>query len=104
ETREDDLAADALGVAAFQHAYAHFYVDLVEALVANGQTGEAFRVAEAMKARGLREAIAGSHVDLSASMTPEERAREAVLNAAVAEGNRALLAARQKGTPAGEIE
>jgi len=104
EDRQEALGADPLGRAAFLQDYADIYVELVELLVARNEIAEAFRVAEQMKARGLREAIAESHIDLSASLSAEERAREDALQTNITEINRTLLAARQKQTPAGGIE
>jgi CHAT domain-containing protein/predicted negative regulator of RcsB-dependent stress response len=96
ESAQQQMDADALGLAAFLEKFAGFYVSLVELLVARGETDEAFRVAEQMKSRGLREAIASSHIDLSRSFSDEERAREKTLDGRVMTINRAVLTARQK--------
>jgi CHAT domain-containing protein len=104
ESRQNEIGADPLGRASFLAEYEDLYVDLVELLVARGDVGEAFRVAEQMKARGLREAVAASHLDLSASLSAEERSREKVLEDRVVEINKALLAARQQKEPVAEIE
>ena len=104
ETAQEQIGADALGLAAFLQEYADLYVRLVELLVARGDADEAFRVAEQMKGRGLREAISSSRIDVSASLSDDERSREKTLEGRVAELNRAILAARQKQQPTEELE
>jgi CHAT domain-containing protein len=104
ETAQELRGADALGLAAFLTSFADLYVQLVELLVARGEVDEAFRVAEQMKSRGLREAISSSRINLSASFSAEDQVRETTLQAKVVEINRAVLAARQKQQPLAELE
>ncbi|HEX8154285.1 MAG TPA: CHAT domain-containing protein [Thermoanaerobaculia bacterium] len=66
------------------------YTELVELLVERGKNEEAFRIAEQMKGRALRDVIAGGRIDLSAAMTAAERAREEELEGRVLELNRGL--------------
>ncbi|HEX6083133.1 MAG TPA: CHAT domain-containing protein [Thermoanaerobaculia bacterium] len=75
---------------------------LIELLVETDQTAEALRVSEQMRARGLRAVIARGHVDLSASMSDEDRKRENELEQQVVELNRRYAEALQAGTPAAE--
>ncbi|HEY0141763.1 MAG TPA: CHAT domain-containing tetratricopeptide repeat protein [Thermoanaerobaculia bacterium] len=74
------------------------YTDLVELLVERGEVREAFRAAEQMKGRALRDVLARGHIDFSASMGEEERRREAELEAAIVAINRELAA-----SPTGEL-
>jgi len=104
ESRQEQLGAGPLGRVTFLQDYAEIYVELVQLLVARKEIEEAFRVAERMKGQGLREAIAESHIDLSASLSAEERAREESLQTRIAEINRTLLTARQKQAAPGGIE
>lgn len=104
ETAQELRGADALGLAAFLNGFADLYVQLVELLVARGEVDEAFRVAEQMKSRGLREAISSSRINLSASFSAEDQVRETTLQAKVVEVNRAVLAARQKQQQPEELE
>jgi CHAT domain-containing protein len=75
---------------------------LIELLVEQDQPAEALRVSEQMRARGLRAVIARGRVDLSASMTDEERKREEELDQQVVELNRQYAEALQGGKPATE--
>lgn len=75
---------------------------LIELLVETDQTAEALRVSEQMRARGLRAVIARGRVDLSASMTGDERKREEQLEQQVVELNRRYAEALQAGTPAAQ--
>jgi len=104
ENRQEQLGAGPLGRVTFLQDYTEIYVELVQLLVARKEIEEAFRVAERMKGQGLREAIAESHIDLSASLSAEERAREESLQTRIAEINRTLLTARQKQAAPGGIE
>jgi CHAT domain-containing protein/predicted negative regulator of RcsB-dependent stress response len=104
ENRQNEIGADPLGRASFLAEYEDLYVELVELLVARGDVGDAFRIAEQMRARGLREAVAASHLDLSATLSAEQRSREKVLEDRVVEINKTLLAARQQKEPVAEIE
>ncbi|HEX6099471.1 MAG TPA: CHAT domain-containing tetratricopeptide repeat protein [Thermoanaerobaculia bacterium] len=79
------------------------YVSLVELLVERGDDAEALRVAERMRAAALRDVIARGRVDLSASMSEGERAREAELDQRVVDLNRELAKALTGGTPDGEV-
>lgn len=72
------------------------YVSLAEILVARGEVEEAFRISELMKGRGLRDAIARGRVDVSVSMTKEEREKEEALEDRIVELNRKL---REQVTP-----
>jgi CHAT domain-containing protein len=104
ENPQEETGGGPVGRVAFLQDYASIYVELVELLVARKEIEAAFRVAEEMKGQGLREAIAESHIDLSASLSAEERAHEEALQTRIAEINRTLLEARQKRTPASGIE
>lgn len=70
------------------------YEEMIELLVEHDEPAEALRVAERMRARGLRELIANGRIDISASMSEEERAREETLEARVVELNRQLTAGK----------
>ena len=104
ETAQELLDADPLGVAAFVDDYSDVYVRLVEWLVVRGEVDEAFRVAEQMKSRGLREAISRARIDLSASLPDEDRSHDRTLQRRVVEVNRAILAARQKQQATDDLE
>jgi CHAT domain-containing protein len=104
ENRQEETGGGPLGRVAFLQDYASIYVELVELLVARNEIEAAFRVAEEMKGQGLREAIAESHIDLSASLSAGERTHEEALQTRIAEINRTLLEAMQKRTPATAIE
>lgn len=75
------------------------YELLVEMLVEDGQTEAGLGVAEQMRARGLRELIGRGHIDLSASMSAEERAREGALDRRLTELNRTLAENLAAGKP-----
>lgn len=66
------------------------YVGLAEILVERGQVEEAFRIAEQMKGRGLRDAIERGRVDVSVSMTKAERAKEEAIEERIVALNRKL--------------
>jgi CHAT domain-containing protein len=104
EDRQREIGAHPLGRAAFLAEHADLYLDLVELLVERNDVDEAFRVAEQMRGRGLREAIADSQIDLSASLSADERLREKALEDRVVEINKTLLAARQKSEPSAALE
>lgn len=97
ESRRALLAID-LGRINFFEESIDGYKELVELLVERGRTREAFRVAEQMKGRTLRDVLARGHIDLSASMTAEERRREEELEANLVAVNRELTA-----TPSDEL-
>jgi CHAT domain-containing protein len=101
EVGRNELGSDAIGRSAFLAGFIDVYVSLVDALVQRGLTGEAFHVAEQMRARSLREAIDESKIDRSAMLSTEERSREAALASRVVESNKKLMAAR-KGAGGGE--
>ncbi|HJQ40895.1 MAG TPA: CHAT domain-containing protein [Thermoanaerobaculia bacterium] len=75
------------------------HVELIELLVDEGQNAEALFVAEQMKARSLREALAHGRIDLSASMTAEEQAKEKELEERIVEQNKEMLRALGSGAP-----
>ena len=104
ETAQEQMGIDALGLASFLEQFAELYVELVELLVARGDIDEAFRVAEQMKSRGLREAISSSYIDLSRSLSEDNRAREKALQGSVVKLNREIFALRQKQQPVAELE
>lgn len=90
---------DELVLANYFNVYRHGYVELVELLAEEGHTEEAFRTAEQMKGRSLRNVLARGHIDLSASMTGDERERENALEKKVIELNRAVVAAAGTSPP-----
>jgi pentatricopeptide repeat protein len=102
ETRRNELGADAIGRSAFLADFVAIYVELVDALVKRGRIDEAFDVAEQMRARSLREAIDESKIDRSATLSVEERSREAALVVRVVEINKKLMTARKSGDEATE--
>jgi CHAT domain-containing protein len=104
ENAPEDAGADPLARASVLTAYNNLCVDLVELLAERNDVDEAFRLTERMRGRGLREALVASHIDLSASLSAEERAREQRLVARVVELNKALLAARQAVAPVAQLE
>lgn len=79
-----------LARAAYLDGFLRGYADLVELLVEQSDVTGAFRVAEQMKGRGLRDAIGRGRVDLSASMSDAERGRETELEQRVVDLNRTL--------------
>jgi len=104
ESHLERIGADPFGRAASLAEFADLYLDLVELLVGRNDVAEAFLVVEQMRGRGLREMIASSHIDDSASMSPGERAREKALEERVAQINKALLTARQTAEPFAHIQ
>jgi CHAT domain-containing protein len=80
------------------------YFDLIELLVARNDVAEAFRVAEKMRARSLRGTIERGQVDLSATMSDEERTSEAALASRLALANRARLASLSRSQHRPELD
>lgn len=91
--------AAGLGIAAAANEHLPVHLELVELLVERNEHEEAFRVAEQLKARALRDALQRGQVDLSPTMTAEERERQAELEKRHATANRAYLAAAQEQRP-----
>jgi CHAT domain-containing protein/Tfp pilus assembly protein PilF len=56
-----------------------YYHDYLDILVRLHKTDKAFEAAQQTKARALLDLLTGDKMDLSASLTPEERAQEAAL-------------------------
>lgn len=92
-----DRDADPLSAATYIEGNLLAYAELVDLLVEQKEVGEAWLVAERMKGRALRETIERGRIDLSASMSEDERGREESLVKRVEEVNRALFDARQTG-------
>ena len=92
DSRVDTLPADELTRARFFDALIAPYRDLAELLVDRGRARDALLVAERMRARVLRESVQSGRVDLSASMSEEEKAREDALDQKVVELNRKIEA------------
>jgi len=91
--------SDAITEALFLRDYLDIYAELAEMLVEEDRIGEAFAVAERMKARGLRDTIDAGHVDTRASMSEAERSREDALENRLEELNRSLMRARERNEP-----
>jgi CHAT domain-containing protein len=104
DTSERILAGHAKAQITIMDTARGVYEALVELLVARGEAGEALRVAEQMRARGLRALIARGHVDLSASMSAEELAREEGLEQRLVELNRTLAQGLAAGTPVDDVK
>jgi CHAT domain-containing protein len=95
EDRREAVGGDALTRALASRDQLAMHVELVELLVEQQRIEEALAMAELMKARGLRYAIGSGRIDVSASMSDAERAREAALEQEVVTLNRELLRARR---------
>jgi len=84
---------DIISAAGFFHDNTEPYIALGELLADAHKDGEAFRVAERMRARALADALRTGREEDS-GMSDEEKAKEAALNRKIAALNRALLTAR----------
>jgi CHAT domain-containing protein len=82
-----------------QEARLGAHLELLELLVDEGKIEEAFLVAEQMKARGLRAELAYGRIDLSTSMTAEEKAKEDALEERIVNKNGEMLHALATGGP-----
>ena len=92
EAERATLPAGALDRAAFFAGKLEPYRELLDTLLAEHRPREAFAIAERMKGQALQEALALGRVDLSPTMSGEERERERGLEERVTALNRALLA------------
>jgi len=79
------------------------YAELVDALVTRGEARRALRISELMKARALFDSATAGRIDLSASMSKDERDREVELEERISKANRDLYAKSAAKAP-GEIE
>jgi len=76
ESMRMEMSAGAFGRSQFFEDKVRPYVGLMEILVSKGRNAEALAVSERIKARSLTETLLNGGVDLSASMTAEERQNE----------------------------
>jgi CHAT domain-containing protein len=99
----EELRAHAVGPAADRAAFliphAAPYQELVSLLADGGRPWEALLVAERSKARALLDVLAGGRTAIAPSLTAEERAEEARLEAGVLSANSELRALVREPEP-----
>lgn len=96
ERRRASAAMDELARTAYLEDKTDPYRALVRLHFEEGRTGEALRVADRMKGRTLADVADRGHLDLSAWMTGDEKARQRQLEEKLAAANRAALAASRE--------
>jgi len=97
EERLGQLPLGAMEKTLFLQDEALPYTELVDQLVRAGRPHEAVEVAESLRGRVLRDALAQGHIERAASLTPQEKETEGRLTARLHELNRAALSALQHG-------
>ncbi|MEA2491540.1 MAG: hypothetical protein QOH21_3332, partial [Acidobacteriota bacterium] len=103
EASREDVTDSELSRIAFFADNLQAYVELAELLVEQHDVEGAFRIAEQMKGRGLRDVLARGRIDLGATLTADERKRQADLEARIIELNRAITAATLAGGVRAEL-
>jgi CHAT domain-containing protein len=95
EARRAALAADDATRAVFLDDKLSAFRELVDLLVAQGRTRDAFAALERMRAQSLEDVLAQGRVDAGAALTVDEATRQHALDARLNEVNRDLLRASQ---------
>jgi CHAT domain-containing protein len=94
EAHRADAPVDEAGKVTYFADKLEPYQTLVEVLVDSGRLREAFTTAERMKGRALRDAIEQGRIDVSPTLTAEEKQQASQLDEKIAAANLELAAAR----------
>jgi CHAT domain-containing protein len=97
EERRAELAGDMDSRSMFLEGNVEPYHELMDIDLARGRVQDALLLGEKLRARTLREVLEQGRVDISPSMTEEEKSEEARLTKDVADLNRRVLAGEQSG-------
>ena len=87
----DESPATPFGQTHFFQEQSRPYIGLVELLTSQGKLRDALVVSDRVKARTLNDALVHGRVDLSPSLTPDERAKEKKLESEISRLNLARL-------------